>query len=296
MTILAKSRIGCTYNVSKSATNYIDAIARYGKKVSIDAIDGIPAGGSKSCSDVPAVIEQSQKENFVFECSSSESDSTFGAFPLLDTKKLLSDVPQEMIKNPSEAIAENNKFISRRLDRLDGLAYERPGCFQYNNPDLLTQQEATILLAQLQDKYKDRITGSMHFPKHKAILFQFNSRETVNFLLYYGEKTSFEKMPKMTLDIDDGFQIREEASADENSICDELNQHFKRWVASKYDGELIPSRNSGFQCYRDAASFEPGKNIYSFWQMPSRNTVLASAGVAVALAVTAYATYRNTMR
>ncbi len=296
MSLLAKAKIKHFYDIKKSATNYVNAIARYGKKVSIDVIDGTPVdGGHLNCDNIQGVLERSQKENFVIECSSSDNDSTLGAFPLLDAEKLLSDVPREMIENPSEIIEQSNKLISLRLDRLDGPAYERPGCFRHKNPDPLTREEATLLLTQLQDKYKDNITGAIHFPQHQAILFQFNARETANFLLHYGEKTSFKQMSELLLDIDDGFKVSPESSVDDKSICYELNKHFKRWKASNYEGELIPSRNSGFLCYRDAASFDPSKNIHSFWQMPSPGAVLAGAGM-VALAATAYVSYINRAR
>jgi hypothetical protein len=298
MTLLAKTKIKCIYDIKKSTTNYINAIARYGKKVSIDKIDGVFVVGDQfNCADVPVILQHDLKENFSIECSSSGSDSTFDAFPLLDAKKILSEVPREMIENPPKVIEQSNKLISRRLDWLDGPAYERPGCFQPKNPDPLTQHEATLLLTQLQDKYKDRITGGMHFPKHKTILFQFSAQDqTVNFLLSYGEKTSFKIMSQVILDIDEGFKIMEKPSAGEKNICYELNNHFKRWTANKYDGELIPRRNSGFQCYRDPDSFDSSKNIHSFWQMPSSGAIFAGCVGAAALAATAYVSYRNAMR
>jgi len=298
MTLLTKTKIKCIYDIKKSTTNYINAIARYGKKVSIDKIDDVSVVGDQfNCADIPVVLQRDLNENFSIECSSSGSDSTFDAFPLLDAKKILSEVPREMIENPSKVIEQSNKLISRRLDRLDGPAYESPGCFQHKNPDPLTQQEATLLLTQLQDKYKDRITGGMHFPKHQTILVQFSARnQTVNFLLSYGEKTSFEIMSQMILDIDEGFKIKGKPSAGEKNICYELNNHFKRWKGNKYDGELIPPRNSGFQSYRDAASFDSSKNIHSFWQMPSSGAILAGCVGVAALAARAYVSYRNVMR
>ncbi len=291
MSLLAKRKH--FYDIKKSATNYVNAIAKYGKKVSIDVIDGTPVdGGHLNCDNIQGVLERSQKENFVIECSSSNNDSTLGAFPLLDTEKLRSDVPREMIESPSKTIEQSKKLISYQLNRLKGPAYE---VGKYKNPDPLTQQEATFLLTQLQDEYKDDITGAIHLPQHQAILFQFNARETANFLLHYGEKTSFKQMSELLLDIDDGFKVTQESSADDRSICYELNKHFKRWTASKYEGELIPSRNSGFQCYRDAASFDPSRNIHSFWQMPSPGAVLVGAGM-VALAATACVSYINRVK
>jgi hypothetical protein len=52
MAILTKTKIKCIYDIKKSTTNYINAIARYGKKVSIDKIDDVSVFGDRfNCAD-----------------------------------------------------------------------------------------------------------------------------------------------------------------------------------------------------------------------------------------------------
>lgn len=297
-----RSSFTSVYEIKKSDENYTNAIAAHGKKVFIHRINSENINGDpRSCEELPTILLRTPGEKTIIECSSDNSDSTFGAFPSVDPAKLLSDVSEEIRSNPSAGIEQANELISHRLD---GFKKDMgPGCFRprrcmvYNDPAALTQQEAIFLLTQLQNKYKDEITGSIHFPKHHTILFQFGSPEfeSANFLLRYGVKTSFNKLPKLVLDIDDGFKISENSLADERLICEELRKYFISWKKNGYKGELIPTEKSGFQCYQ-TGSLNSSQNVNSFWQMPRRGAVLTACIGAAVLTTAAYVSYSNKMR
>src|SRR5579872_3339060 len=150
-----RSSFTSVYEIKKSDENYTNAIAAHGKKVFIHRINSENINGDPcSCEELPTILLRTPGEKTIIECSSDNSDSTFGAFPSVDPAKLLSDVSEEIRSNPSAGIEQANELISHRLD---GFKKDMgPGCFRprrcmvYNDPAALTQQEAIFLLTQLQ--------------------------------------------------------------------------------------------------------------------------------------------------
>ncbi len=226
------------YTINFANTSYINAIAKYNKKSHIDKITdgaGNPIGilmipeGQRSLGNLSSIIEalstSSATSEITIEYVTSNSNSTFGIFPMLAPK---TTPILEATKSPASSHLAAVVFNATDSGEMWCLEAEAP-----DMPSLLTRDEAMRLVQQYE------CSGAIVLPTLNTIVFQYKS---ACFYLTYGDKCDIDHMNNMVLDLDDGFLFKypENATSQVRNIAAALQTYFVMWKGNNYEGLLFP--------------------------------------------------------
>src|SRR3990167_7391792 len=185
------------YEFTLENQNYIQAIAKFNKNVSIEKINGQKV---QLCgSELPQYLTQHfpSNSNFFFsiECHSSNANSTAGLFPTPSSQDLpLKAAITPLAKQTKGLIFDHISLVLSMAEKGYDLGVVPPSLSK------LDQIDALGAMSELKDKVSD--LGIMHLSSLNAIILQTKSE---NFCLVYGENTRFFNMHAIAFDIDDGF-------------------------------------------------------------------------------------------
>lgn len=244
------STIGLTYVVHKKNVNYINALIKHGQYVRIHEVND-EKKDEYNWQPLAAKLQEimdaaADDESVVLECETTNSSSAAGVLPKIASDALLHSVPQKLSKSDQKIIQQSVGIISTYLRQVTDPRrnWDDIGAPPINHLDIvdINYTQAVHIVDQLQTKFDELqkrdvidsgITGCLHIPKAKTILFQM---DTALFTLQYGEDSRYGFCFPLYLHAGIGFGPNNALckTPEDHPILKTLQKHFLAWKANNY--------------------------------------------------------------
>lgn len=240
-----------SYRIKKSDANFIQALVKYCKDISICTIEEDDRQTVRNvdkknytCKDLPSLLPTIQGDEFFITCN--EYVKIKDIFPVVDTHKLMAGAPKA--SNDERSILDANifdSFFAGILGKSEGGAdgmYVDPTFYSKDLVKIrprLNKTETILLLQQINEKYP--VTNVFFLPQQETFIFQVNRQ---CYYLRFG-KPKFDELG-LVIDMSQGFKTSMRGDAERLAfIVDGLNGYFNEWKDGGYIGDLFTAKQTG---------------------------------------------------
>lgn len=244
------------YKINFSNQSYIRAIMQYNAKIWIEAIQFkvLPTDVAVKTIMFPNGLATSQLEEQISQISSQfatvqEMEVQYRSADSKAMFNVLHPISSELYKKLNITPgAHHGRSLLRTQDNLL-MDYVSAVVFSATNsmdmamvspalPVCALSREKAIELVLKQSKSTD--FQCIELPELQTIVFGSFTEKAACFYVTYGDKFDADDLNYISLDLDDGFLFKYQASAKAQQIHAVMQGYFEAWVANNYEGSLFP--------------------------------------------------------